>query len=104
MSFPTPDPLTTLTNVKALLGINDTSEDTLLNYLIPAASAIITQQCNRTHCLSTNAANPVTEWYSGSGDEWLILRQWPVQSVTSIYLDDNAYWGQTQTPTSTLPC
>ncbi len=34
-----------------------------------------------------------TELYSGNGQPFIVLRQRPVQSITALYLDDNAYWG-----------
>jgi hypothetical protein len=34
-----------------------------------------------------------TELYSGNGQAFLVLRQRPVQSITALYLDDYAYWG-----------
>lgn len=94
-SIPIPDALTTRQQVKLLVGIPqvDTLEDALIDMQILAASALITNSCNRTHFLSTNAANPITEYYSGDGTSTLIINQYPITSVTSVYADDNAYYG-----------
>lgn len=35
-----------------------------------------------------------TEFYSGNGTRFLKLKQRPVQSVTSMYLDNSGYWGE----------
>lgn len=35
-----------------------------------------------------------TEYYSGHGNQFLKLRQRPVQSVSSVYLDNAGYWGE----------
>lgn len=93
MPYPTTEALCTLAQAKAVLALNDTLEDAALNFYIGAASAHITQSCNRTFWLTSNAANPLVEFYSGSGTEWLVLRQWPVASIASVYEDDLAYWG-----------
>ncbi len=90
------DKLPILPSVKLLLGVrqDDPSQDVLLSYLIAGAASAITYNLNRPFLLASNAANPITEYHSGTNDEWLVLRLWPVQSITSIYLDDGGYWGQ----------
>lgn len=35
----------------------------------------------------------VTEYYSGNGQPFMRLRQRPVQSITSVYVDNTGYWG-----------
>ncbi len=96
MATPTPDPLATLADVKTMLGISGPSQDTLLNLLITQVSALITESCNRTHFLSSNVACPITEYYSGEGNEWLVLNQWPVPTtgITAVYEDTDGLWGQ----------
>ncbi len=39
----------------------------------------------------------LTEYYSGNGSQFFKLRQRPVQSITSVYLDSSAYWGESAT-------
>src|SRR5262249_52400648 len=29
-----------------------------------------------------------------SGDQWLVLPQWPVENVATIHVDDGGFWGQ----------
>lgn len=80
--------LCTLSDVKTVLGVTDTSEDTLLNLLITWASNAIEEYCDRVFGTAT-----YTEFYSGSGTPYLTLNQRPVTSITSVYLDNGAYWG-----------
>lgn len=84
--------LCTLANVKLLLNIQDTTQDSVLTLLITQASAAITHYCNRPFWLSTNAGNPFTELYSGNNDELLVLNYWPVQAVANVWENDIAYW------------
>lgn len=92
------DQLTTLNNVKAYIGIGDTKEDARIRFLINFASGLITNYCNRPFWLADNEMNPLTELLSGQGDQWLMLKYWPVRSITSIYADDSAYWGASSNP------
>lgn len=81
---------TTLCELKPFLGIKQTdkSADTLLSQLIPMVSEFVDSCCNRTFALAS-----YTEFYSGKGYPLLPLRQRPVLSVESVYLDDTGYWG-----------
>jgi hypothetical protein len=56
-----------------------TSQDALLSVLITAASDVIEKYCKRRFL--THAYD---ELYDGSGDKRLLLRQYPLQSVTSV--------------------
>lgn len=76
--------LTNLAAVKAIGNITNTNSDTLLNQLIAAVSAAISQYCNRNFGIAA-----YTENYSGSGNDTLWLRQRPIVSVTSVTM--NAY-------------
>jgi hypothetical protein len=93
--------LTTLVSVKAQAGISssDTSKDTQLTALIPCVTAIIKRSLNR----DIEAASYI-EYYSGDNSPYLILRQYPVISIDSIYFDTGGYFGQVQNafPASTL--
>jgi uncharacterized phiE125 gp8 family phage protein len=82
--------LTTLNNLKLFLGINtaNTDDDTLLTNLISMVSADIENECQRTF-LATNH----TEYYKGDGTSQLLVKQYPVNSVTSIYDDTDRVWG-----------
>lgn len=72
--------MTTLSDVKAMLGITDTIQDVRLENLINRVSAMIAHYCDRVFTRSTYAA----ETHPGTNRQELILRQWPVVSVTSV--------------------
>lgn len=82
--------LVTLAMIKLHLGIatGDTSEDDLLNQLITQAGAVINNHINR----NLEQAD-YTEFYAGNGQRELLLRNYPVQTVTSVYVDSSAYYG-----------
>lgn len=80
VTAPAVDNLTTLADLKTMFGITTTAEDTLLNLLIPQVSALIIKSLKRAFVLASNAANPITQYLNGDGDEWLILSEWPVQA------------------------
>ena len=71
------------------LALTDTTEDGYLPYLIAQASALVENYCRRKFEKQT-----FTEYRDGTGDPWLCLRQAPVHSITSVYLDDGGLWGQ----------
>jgi hypothetical protein len=72
--------MTTLADIKAMLGITDTASDVRLENLINRTSAMIAHYCDRVFTRSTYTA----ETYHGNNRQLLILRQWPVVSVTSV--------------------
>jgi hypothetical protein len=78
--------LTTIANVKAWLNITaagaDPVRDALIMRLIAGASAFVLQQVNR----SSFAYGPVTRTYDGTGKDYMVLRDWPVQEIVSIGL------------------
>ncbi len=82
--------LTSRDNVKLLLSIAtaDTSKDALLDLLIAEADVIIENYLDRRIEQAT-----YTEFYGGSGDERLFLKNYPVTSITSIHLDNGGYFG-----------
>jgi hypothetical protein len=82
--------LTTLNNLKLFLGINtaNTDDDTLLTNLISMVSAGMENECQRTFL----AAN-YTEYYKGDGTNRLLVNQYPINSVASIYDDIDRVWG-----------
>jgi len=76
------DGLCTLANVKLLLGIGDTTQDTLLEGLITRASAAICAHTGRVLKRATYTSEP----YAVNGQLYLYLQQWPIQAITSITL------------------
>lgn len=81
--------LTTLANLRAYLKKQtaDTTDDTLLESIISRVSANIEKRCNRSFI-----AAAVTEYHKGNGTSELLVRQPPVNSVTSIHIDSDRAW------------
>lgn len=82
--------LTNLASVKAQAGIaaTDTSRDTQLRSLIDGVTSLVKQQLNRNI-----EADDFTEYYSGDNTPYLLLRQYPVISITRICVDNGGYFG-----------
>lgn len=80
--------LTTLADVKTLAGIlsTDTTQDARLEALINGVSSQITNYCQRNFKRQTYTA----ETYSPSNRQLLILRNFPVVSVSSLSIDGTA--------------
>jgi hypothetical protein len=85
--------LDTLANVKARLGIATAADDTLLGLLQEAADAAVANYCNRDFTGGT-----FTEYFPG-GSEFVHLRNFPVDSVTSVKIDPAYLFG----PDTVLP-
>src|SRR4051812_29583245 len=73
--------LDTLANVKLRLGITTSADDSLLSALMDAADAYVAGHCGRDF-----AGGTFTEYHPG-GESFLFLRNYPVQSVTSVKAD-----------------
>lgn len=82
--------LTTLTRLKALLGVTSDSQNVRLQLLLDAAEAAVKQYCNRDFESQT-----YTEYLSGNNTPRLALRQTPVTALTSVHLDSSGYFGTT---------
>lgn len=80
--------LTTAATIKTLLGFSDTSLDAVLAILIPQADEMIKGYLQREIEQAT-----YTEYYSGSGNQVIVLNQTPVQSITSVNEDRDGYFG-----------
>jgi hypothetical protein len=82
--------LTDLATVKAFLGIaaDVTDHDAQLGQLISGADQAIKRWCRRDLEQAT-----YTEYYSGLGERDLVLRQWPVTSVSDVRLDQAGFFG-----------
>lgn len=85
--------ITTISAVKTHLGITTTDEDTALTQWLTQVEAAI-----KAHVGGPIESEAVTEYYSGNGTNRLCLRNVPVQSITSVYLDDGAYFGTSSSP------
>ena len=73
--------LTTLMSVKTQGGIptSDTSRDGQIRILIDGITSLVKQQLNR----EIESAK-YTDYYSGDGSPFLLLRQYPVTSVSLV--------------------
>lgn len=75
--------LTTLVNVKAWCAVSSSGDDTLLTRLIAQASrAIYAYLTTNTLFLQT-----FSQAYDGVNNSRLILKEWPVISVASVYIN-----------------
>lgn len=74
--------LVTTAAVKTFLDITSTSEDSLLDTLVNSMSKAIATFCGRKFVSET-----FTEYYDGSGLPDLILKNYPIISVTSLNID-----------------
>jgi uncharacterized phiE125 gp8 family phage protein len=81
-----PNALTTLAEQKEYLKLNntETTDDGLVEFLINAASSAIENKCKRKFKEQTYT----DEEYDGNGFVRLYLQQYPVKSVTSVFIDD----------------
>lgn len=79
--------LVTLDEVKAFIGSTD-SEDDIVERLINAASWRANKEADRQLKRRT-----LTEYYNGDGSNLLLVRNYPIQSITSIYMDSDREFG-----------
>lgn len=79
----------TLAELKTLLSITTSSDDSRLNLLISIADQQVRDFCRRNF-----EAAQYTDFYSSTGTRLVVLRQYPVISVQSVFEDYNAFFGQ----------
>lgn len=82
----------TLSEVKDALGVTTTLRDAQYTSLIPAAESVVERWAKRKFSSALR-----TEYYSGTNNRKLILRKYPVVSVTSVWLDTSAAYGDSPT-------
>jgi len=73
----------TLSDFKTYLGIESSMEDTKLTLLVDATNEFIKNYCHRIF-----EATDYDELYDGTGTNSLILNNYPIISITSIYASD----------------
>jgi hypothetical protein len=76
-------PLTTVAAVKLLGGISAATHDGLLATLVSAAEAAARAHCERAFDVAS-----YDEWRSGTGGAAMLLREWPVVSVSAVTVDE----------------
>lgn len=74
--------LCSLTNIKTMLGLTTSAEETLLGLIKAAAEAWAKNYCGRDFLVTS-----YTEYYDGDHSNMLRTNQRPIVSVTSIYSD-----------------
>jgi uncharacterized phiE125 gp8 family phage protein len=76
--------LTTLAQAKSYLKIPSgvTSDDALVELFINAASADLERDCDRLF-----KAQTITEYQDGKGHNAILLREWPLNSITEVRVD-----------------
>ena len=87
MNLDTTKALITLDEAKEYLKVSGTADDQIISTLINAVSGLVCGYLNRNLVRAT-----YTEYYSGDGSQSLMLRNYPVVSITSIYEDDLREW------------
>src|SRR5947208_3669393 len=83
--------LDTLANVKSRLGITTSADDALLTLLMSSADQWISNYCGRDF-----GGGTYTEYHPG-GSEFVHLRNFPVESVTTVKLDPGYLFGPNTT-------
>src|ERR687896_2768202 len=91
---PSTTKLIALADLKALLGITDSANDTLLGNIIQRGNDAIARFCNRVFAQRT-----VIETLPGPGGQLLKLKFAPVTTLTSIAFDGETVDGSTYTLT-----
>lgn len=86
----TGEELTTRANVKAALKIAtaQTSEDDFIDSLITRESKAIQTECNRVF-----NDQDFTEYRNGDGTAFLLLKNYPINSISAIYDDTSRVYG-----------
>jgi hypothetical protein len=82
--------LTTRTIVKGFLNISasDTTLDAWIDAILPAAEAVI-----KTYLGRELESTTYTEFYTGDNKNFFVLRQTPVTTLTSLYFDQEGFFG-----------
>jgi len=71
--------LTTLTKLKAYLGVGDTDDDTLLENLIDRATAFCESYCDRKI-----RERDFYEWHDGTNDRRIRVDNWPISRIYQV--------------------
>lgn len=99
MAIDTAIALTSLTDAKAFLKITGSTEDTIVGDLVNAASAYANSFTGRYLLKRTG----LVEYYDGDGSSMLMLRNYPVVTLSNVYDDiDRAFGATTEIPAGDL--
>ncbi len=90
--------LASVTKFKALLNETSSARDSWYEALLTSASAVAEERCGRHFARAT-----YTEYYNGNGRRTIWLHERPVQSITSVYVDHDGFYGQGGSGTTPYP-
>ncbi len=83
-----PGEIISLDELKAYLQQTTTDFDPILKVLRSAADATVRRYCDRDFTIET-----YTHYFDGNGKDSLLLRQYPLISITSIHIDPEREFG-----------
>jgi len=92
-----PSDLTTLTNLKQWLNVTNANDDTLLSRLITATSNYIQMWLNRTIPVAS-----YSDYRDGSDGVTMVLKNYPIISVSSLTIDGNVIPPSVPSPPGSL--
>lgn len=90
-SLDTENALVSLDEAKAFLG-SSTAEDDLVEKLINHASWRANKEADR-RLVRKNYTGTNAEYYNGDGSQILLTRNFPINSISAIYIDVSRSWG-----------
>jgi len=94
-------PFTTVASIKTNFNMTLSTHDTLLGNLITQKEKQIKVFCGRDFEQTTYNSNDENSLYDGDGTDTLLLRQFPIVSVTSLFDDpDRSYGASSQISSS----
>jgi len=88
MAIDTVNALTTLVDVKAWVGVNTTDYDTILENYIDSVSWQFNKFTDRLL-----KARDITDQYDGDGSTVMLLPEYPINEIISIFIDNNRAFG-----------
>jgi len=80
--------IVTLAEMKAQLGITDSTDDAVLTIWMQGLQGRLDLACNRKFLYDA----AVTEYFDG-GETYLYAKNFPIASVTSVHMDADMAWG-----------
>jgi hypothetical protein len=87
-------PLVTMPEVKAYLGITDTTQDVKLQLILESLDTWLKEEFKSFGLLAEKTCS-ITEYQDGPGIDRLITRYRPIISVASVHVSDNQVWDAT---------
>jgi hypothetical protein len=79
----------TLEEMKDALGIKDADDDAQVTTLLEGLQGRFDQECNRRFLYASS-----TEELFDGGQQWLLVRAYPIDAVASIHVDEDQEWDE----------